>query len=422
MPAIEKRVFPQMDRKLSRRSSRRSPPTRRSSSLVDEMAERHEHALALQRLDDDGPHAHDASATCSCARGVVAARLAALGVKTGDRVVLSAQNHPDWPIAYFGIAPRGRDGGAGRSGARRGARSRTSLAESGARVVALGRDGRRSATRSPRRHGVPRAPRRARGHRGGRRARAARAWTSRRDDVASLIYTSGTTGEPKGVMLTHANFTSLVAALAPIFPLTRGRPRALSVLPLHHTFEFTCGLLLPLSRGARIVYLDELTGERLADGLKAGARRPRWSACPRSGSCSSGASSRRSTRAGPLARDGVRLRARGEPLARGKRSASTLGRVLFGPVHAALGGTREVPHLRRRGAAAGHAEALRRARPPAHGGLRPHRGGAGAHGRAGRGKRLEPGRSASPSPASRSRSTSPDDRGVGEVARARART
>ena len=87
-------------------------------------------------------------------------------------------------------------------------------------------------------------------------------------DVASLIYTSGTTGTPKGVMLTHANFTSLVAALAPIFPLTRG-DAVLSVLPLHHTFEFTCGMLLPLSRGARIVYVNELTGEGLAKGLQA---------------------------------------------------------------------------------------------------------------------------------------------------------
>ena len=69
-------------------------------------------------------------------------------------------------------------------------------------------------------------------------------------------------------MLTHANFTSLVAALAPIFPLSRG-DAVLSVLPLHHTFEFTCGLLLPLSRGARVVYLDELSGETIAAGLQA---------------------------------------------------------------------------------------------------------------------------------------------------------
>lgn len=87
------------------------------------------------------------------------------------------------------------------------------------------------------------------------------------DTVASIIYTSGTTGTPKGVVLTHGNFTALLAALAPIFPLGEG-DRVLSVLPLHHTFEFTCGMLLPLSRGASVVYLDELTGEKVVAALK----------------------------------------------------------------------------------------------------------------------------------------------------------
>src|SRR4029079_5759117 len=48
-------------------------------------------------------------------------------------------------------------------------------------------------------------------------------------------------------------------------------PRRVAVrraLPLHHTFEFTCGMVLPFSRGARVVYLDELKGDRVAAGLK----------------------------------------------------------------------------------------------------------------------------------------------------------
>ena len=65
---------------------------------------------------------------------------------------------------------------------------------------------------------------------------------------------------PKGVMLTHGNFTAMLASLAPVFPLGEG-DRMLSILPLHHTFEFTCGLLLPLMLGARIVYVRELTSE-----------------------------------------------------------------------------------------------------------------------------------------------------------------
>ena len=69
--------------------------------------------------------------------------------------------------------------------------------------------------------------------------------------VASILFTSGTTGNPKGVMLTHQNFASLVAKLAARSSRSKG-DGMLSVLPLHHTFEFPTGLLLPLSRGAEI--------------------------------------------------------------------------------------------------------------------------------------------------------------------------
>ena len=44
----------------------------------------------------------------------------------------------------------------------------------------------------------------------------------------------------------------------------------LSVLPLHHTFEFSAGLLTPFSRGAEVTYLDELTTDRLGEVLESG--------------------------------------------------------------------------------------------------------------------------------------------------------
>ena len=87
--------------------------------------------------------------------------------------------------------------------------------------------------------------------------------------VASVIFTSGTTGNPKGVMLTHRNFTSLVAKLLTVYDLDKD-DGLLSVLPLHHSFEFTTGFLLPLSRGSQITYLTELNGEILSRTLKKG--------------------------------------------------------------------------------------------------------------------------------------------------------
>lgn len=85
--------------------------------------------------------------------------------------------------------------------------------------------------------------------------------------IASLIFTSGTTGNPKGVMLTQKNLTSMMSQLLKIYDVTH-EDGFLSILPLHHTFEFSTGFLLPFSRGSQITYLEELTGESISDAFK----------------------------------------------------------------------------------------------------------------------------------------------------------
>jgi long-chain acyl-CoA synthetase len=68
-------------------------------------------------------------------------------------------------------------------------------------------------------------------------------------DLAVIIFTSGTLGRAKGVMLSQRNLAANLIAMVSMM-MIYPEDRFLSVLPIHHTYECTCGFLCPLYSGA----------------------------------------------------------------------------------------------------------------------------------------------------------------------------
>jgi len=70
------------------------------------------------------------------------------------------------------------------------------------------------------------------------------------DDIAGLIYTSGTTGDPKGVLLSHANFTSNTLAGLKKYPELTEKGLSLAILPWAHSYGQTAELHAIIKLGA----------------------------------------------------------------------------------------------------------------------------------------------------------------------------
>ena len=87
------------------------------------------------------------------------------------------------------------------------------------------------------------------------------------DDVCCFIYTSGTGGRPKGVMLTHRSLQANIKAAIEL--LAEGRvvenQRFLSLLPLSHSYEHTAGMHLPFQIMAEVWYCEST--DQIANNL-----------------------------------------------------------------------------------------------------------------------------------------------------------
>ena len=69
------------------------------------------------------------------------------------------------------------------------------------------------------------------------------------DDYATITYTSGTTADPKGVVLTHRNYTSNVEQACTLVDIDETW-RTLIILPLDHCFAHVVGFYIMMAKGA----------------------------------------------------------------------------------------------------------------------------------------------------------------------------
>ncbi len=95
---------------------------------------------------------------------------------------------------------------------------------------------------------------------------AAQVAAIKRSDTACVIYTSGTGGAPKGVMLSHgAILCNCMGAHHLLAEIGLDNEIFLSFLPLSHSYEHTAGQFFPISIGAQIYYAEGI--EQLAANM-----------------------------------------------------------------------------------------------------------------------------------------------------------
>jgi long-chain acyl-CoA synthetase len=276
MPGLKKWVLPTLEEDM-RAQPKRVYTYRDLLELFETTTKRHSTRVAM-RIERDGRKEQYTYADLRELATRAAAYFASRGIKSGDRVMLFSHNAPEWGMTYFGVL-------------KTGATCIPVDPESSTdEVVNFARAGEASgivisAKLKEEHSDLPEKLKLA-------ALEAIKLWTfdevfempdekTEKDriallpqrvtaqTVASLIFTSGTTGRPKGVLLSHRNLTSMVSMLSSVFDMDTS-DGVLSVLPLHHTFEFSTGFLTPLSRGAQITYLPELSSDHLAKAIKNG--------------------------------------------------------------------------------------------------------------------------------------------------------
>ena len=274
LPGLERWVFPRLDPQGPRRLQ--IPRDYRDlAELFSSRTKEHARRVAY-RVVKKGNVVADSYTYRDVRRAASVVRrfLEERGVRAQDRVLLVSEGRPEWGICYFGtilagatVVPVDPDLSYDEI--------RTIATTSCAKAMIA--SGPQAARFTPKEDASPANGESfevpvwsfseifARAHERGEvdDAEADKPARRRTEDIASIIFTSGTTGKPKGVVLTDRNFTALTARMMALFDLSR-TDSLLSVLPPHHTFEFSAGLLMPFAAGASVTYLEDRTPELIS--------------------------------------------------------------------------------------------------------------------------------------------------------------
>lgn len=216
----------------------------------------------------------------------LAAGLKAIGMKRGDRVMLVAENRPEWAISDLGIMAAGcvtvptyttnteRDHAhiIENSGACAIIVSTEKLAKTLMPAVLRSNQGQTVIGIDP-----MRAPSTSIDFHDWRQliadhpadpARVAAEADFQRNDLACIIYTSGTGGAPRGVMQHHGALLHNVKGCAALISEDFGWDDEvfLSFLPLSHAYEHTGGQHFPIGLGGQIYYAESL--DKLAANIE----------------------------------------------------------------------------------------------------------------------------------------------------------
>jgi len=85
------------------------------------------------------------------------------------------------------------------------------------------------------------------------------------NDLANISYTSGTTADPKGIMLTHRNYTANVEQACSLMDIPEDY-KTLLILPLDHSFAHTAGIYSFMAYGASLAFVQ--SGNTTMETLK----------------------------------------------------------------------------------------------------------------------------------------------------------